>query len=158
MGVSALEVEGLDVTASMATDVGGEQVGKTATDVIPEILPFLSLMMLMTAVGGTQTRASDLARLNKQRAKKQLTPLLEHEVVHVRLDRRQAATLKGPYVGVPGGSRRPHIVGGHFVRRGDKIFWRRAHMRGGTPGEAILGKSYAVGGAVSPEQVFRRNS
>lgn len=138
-------------------DASREQMSFFARDVIAEILPFLSMMMLMTAVGGVERRPSNLAQLNKQRARRRLQPRLEHEIVRVRLDRAQRAALNAS--GVSGSGlgvhRRPHMVGGHFVRRGDKIFWRRGHMRG-LAGTMAPGRTYVVSGAPPIETVPSR--
>ncbi len=132
-----------------------KQMAHFARDVLAEILPFLATMMLMTAVGGVEARSSNLAKLNKQRGKRGEVAKLEHDVINIRLDRGQREALRALGRGSEGalGSRRPHMVGGHFVRRNGKIFWRRGHMRGLTNGRAP-GKTYVVRGAPALENIL----
>lgn len=73
---------------------------------------------------------SDLDRLNRARRKRKVPELLGFVEVGVGLFGR-----RGPLNGGAGSSSnrsasRLHHVRGHFVRRGDILFWRRPHLRG----------------------------
>ncbi len=68
-------------------------------------------------------------RLNKQRLKRGKPKLLAHTEMRLRLfqptggDHGEAALVSRRMA-------RLHHVRGHFVRRGDAIFWRKPHLRG----------------------------
>ncbi len=133
--VSAFEKSMSTVMSSAEGDAGSE------------ILPFLATIMLMTAIGGTNFEHRDMSKLNKQRVKSRKTPLFDHEIVTMKLDRRQREVARQMGIGTSGAalSRRPHIVAGHFVNRNEKIFWRRSHMRGHlAKGESIQQKTVIV--------------
>jgi hypothetical protein len=109
-------------------------------------LPLLvSFAALLNSPGIVGTRPSDLQRLNRARARRDRLPLLDHVEVQLVLGRQYDRGVEG------GGHRatpRLHYVRGHLVRRGEKTFWRSAHLRGDT-GRAIVQKTVRVTAAAA---------
>lgn len=72
---------------------------------------------------------SQLERLNRARRKRRAADLLDFVEVGAGLFAQPVTSDSA--VGSPGRSAsRLHHVRGHFVRRGDILFWRRPHLRG----------------------------
>jgi hypothetical protein len=67
-------------------------------------------------------------RLNKARAKQGKPPLVDYHLL--RLDLSKASPGDHGQGGHSGRHPRYHAVRGHFFRRGETLYWRRAHMRG----------------------------
>lgn len=93
--------------------------------------PFLvALCLILAAHNAHELRPSDLSRLNRARGRNRKPMLLEHTEVHACID---VERLSGGGSGSGDNERaaaRLHFVSGHLVRRKDRVFWRRAHMRG----------------------------
>ena len=103
-----------------------DQVLQPAAEDVPFVAAFLLLMMSQQAV---RLRPADLAALNRVRAKRGRTPLLDHS--EMMLEIGEAGGIAGQGDGIDGRApSRLHLVRGHLVRRGPTIFWRNAHMRG----------------------------
>lgn len=105
-------------------------------DIAGEFAQVVSLLIMLQAKNGVTSRpGDDLARLNRKRTKQGKPPLLDHVVVNMRLsagERKEAG--RGGAVTLSS-ARRAHLVMGHYVTRGNPkpvIYWRRAHVRGGS--------------------------
>ena len=68
--------------------------------------------------------------LNARRMKKARARLLDHSEVRLKLLPTQLSSEVASLAGSDRRHARLHSVRGHFVKRGDKIFWRKAHFRG----------------------------
>lgn len=92
--------------------------------------PFIAAFLLLYQARSVfQARPSNLADLNRARAKRGKIDLLEHVEMVASLGRGAAeASGRGPPT-LQGG-KRLHHVRGHLVRRGDKLHWRSPHLRG----------------------------
>ena len=94
--------------------------------------PFIAAFCLLQSFRDEiEHREKNPARLNAQRQKQGKPPLLSHVEVHDRLfspssrsGERGAGSANGAH------ETRLHHVRGHFVRRGNRVFWRRPHLRG----------------------------
>ncbi len=102
-------------------------------DVGEEFPLIVAILILMNTVNGTESRASDLSRLNASRARKGKSPLLEHHTVVMRVPKRLRSRGTAPD---DHGSRKAfHWQQGHFKHRtsGDgsrKAYWWSGHYRG----------------------------
>lgn len=105
-------------------DTLSEVIGPATFD-----FPFLLSFALVLMAQAHTVRASDLSALNRARARKGRRELLEHMTVTQEVlgeSVRQNAGVSGLQRTIP----RLHLVRGHLVRRGDKVFWRTSHFRG----------------------------
>lgn len=115
-------------------------------DMSGEALSFISIMMIMTARNAVTSTPEERGKLNKARSKKGESLLLDHVHVRLRLNAEERLLLKSAGRGAGGERRGPrmHIVGGHPVRRQDKIYWRRTHFRGVGNGPAAVTRTVRV--------------
>jgi hypothetical protein len=91
--------------------------------------PFIAAFLLLyQARSVLEARPSNLADLNRARAKRGKIDLLEHVEMVASL-RPGCAGAPAAAAATPRG-KRLHHVRGHLVRRGDKLFWRSPHLRG----------------------------
>lgn len=105
-------------------------------------LPFAMAFFLVLSTRTTfEARETSFTRLNAKRAKKGKAPLLDYQEFRLNLTPSERAGASG--YGERGPSRLHH-VSGHLVRRGDTLFWRRAHLRGSPGRGAILAKTITV--------------
>jgi hypothetical protein len=91
------------------------------------------LNLLLAARGATRKAPVDLGQLNRARGRCGRAPLLDH--IEVKAALLQAVDA-GPGAASGDALRRPvrlHHVRGHLVRRGERLYWRRAHLRGDGP-------------------------
>lgn len=105
-------------------DLLAQTVGPAALD-FPFMLAFVFLLMAQVR----EIPRTDLSALNRRRVQSGKPELLEHvALTHTMFD---AATESGSGTSVfDRAGPRLHLVRGHLVRRGDKIFWRSSHFRG----------------------------
>lgn len=99
-------------------------------DVFGEYFSALAVLIMLTAKHATERKQVDNTKLTKARQKKGKTPLHNYDTVHMYLHKRERGTeytRSQTRNGV-----RLHVVRGHYVTRGQLIYWRRPHMRGGT--------------------------
>lgn len=105
--------------------------------------PFAAAFLLMLSTRSAfEELPSDLAKLNARRAKRGRPALLDH----IRVSLNLAGLSSGGH-GVGGGNRsapRLHHVNGHLVRRGERLFWRRAHLRGNPQKGVIVTRTVEV--------------
>jgi hypothetical protein len=116
----------------------GAELAETAWIYFPFLLAFCALL---SARGAVEQRPSDFERLNTARAKRGRPPLIDFVEVLLRIDGRRAE--RGDSHGAERGCPRAHLVRGHLVARGGKIFWRRPHVRGDVS-RPILAKTVRV--------------
>jgi hypothetical protein len=95
-------------------------------DVMNEFLSFIGITLLFCAKNTVSFKPEDRSKINKQRLKSGKTELLDHQVVHMRLNSLDRTIGISQTADI---ERRMHSVKGHFVRRGTAIFWRRQHLR-----------------------------
>jgi hypothetical protein len=114
--------------------------------------PFLAAFcLLMSAKNAFAVQPSALDRLNARRAKDAKHPLLDHIEVTARIGGLRADGAPGS-VSVRAAARL-HFVCGHLVRRGGRVFWRRAHLRGSARRGIITARTICVRAAErSPDQ------
>lgn len=104
-----------------------------------------ALFLLIMARTPLVSRPSDLAALNRARAKRGKRALLDH--VELRLDlSREVEAGASPSTPQRQGPRL-HMVRGHLVRRRDHVFWRSPHLRGNATAGAILHRTVTIMGA-----------
>lgn len=92
----------------------------------PFVLAFCLLLSMRTEL---TFKATEFVRLNEQRRKRQKPTLLDHVEIGTTIHR----ALSSANADVTAGGRassRLHHVRGHFVRRGNAVFWRSSHLRG----------------------------
>ena len=103
-----------------------------------DLLVLLSFSLMTGMRSELVMRPSELQQLNKARRKRRVPDLLEFLEVSASLCARTASA----HTSGSGGGRtalRLHHVRGHFVRRGEALYWRRPHLRG----DAVLGRAPA---------------
>lgn len=105
-------------------DLLAQAVGPAALD-FPFMLAFAFLLMAQVR----EIPRTDLSALNRRRVQSGKPELLEHvALTHTMFN---SGTERGPGTSVfDRAGPRLHLVRGHLVRRGDKIFWRSSHFRG----------------------------
>jgi hypothetical protein len=92
--------------------------------------PFIAaFLLLFQARSVFRARPSDLADLNRARAKRGKIDLLEHVEIAAPLGGGDLAGSRPPATRGQGGKRLHHVCG-HLVRRGDNLHWRSPHLRG----------------------------
>jgi hypothetical protein len=117
---AALEAEA--VRATVISDC----LGGVAVD-LPIILSLLLLLSLPTGV--LQVPVARL-RLNAKRARLGKAALLDHIEISCPELTTKEPTESAVSEAVARSAPRLHHVRGHLVRRGDSLYWRRAHWRG----------------------------
>lgn len=110
----------------------GEMPGRAAVErVCVSILRDAEMLFAFTALllhrPEIELVRSDLAKINRQRAKRDKTALLDHLEASLSLDPSRFGSVGN---GMWHRSSRLHVVRGHMVHRGDAMFWRRSHLRG----------------------------
>lgn len=114
-------------------------------DVEGEFLQVISTLILLNARNGTQSReVTHAPKLNKARVARGKAPLLEHRVITMRLSPGEVKDSRNGGAGRLTSPRRSHLVMGHYVTRAGKVFWRRAHHRGGKQPGSVGPKTYKV--------------
>ena len=99
----------------------------------PDIHKLFSFSRILSSRIELVQRPVTREKINVARAKSNKQPLLDHIELYMSLEKNRD-TKAGNQVGRS--ASRLHIVRGHLVRKGDKIFWRSTHLRGET-GSAI---------------------
>jgi hypothetical protein len=106
--------------------------------------PFLvAFCLLISAKSAFALRPKSFDRLNAARARSRKPPLLDHIEVSARIDRPASTGDEGrdPVGRAPS---RLHLVCGHLVRRGARVFWRRAHLRGAADRGVIASRTISL--------------
>jgi hypothetical protein len=100
-------------------------------DVYGEYIEIWALMLLLTSSRPTvEYRQVDLSRLNKARAKKRETPLLDHTTVTMHTSHRMIGERRSVPLGRRRASPRLHMVSSYLGRRGDKHWLVSPYQRG----------------------------
>lgn len=127
----------------MGPVAGYAAVRRAATEVAPVCGMVLGFALLLTARSEIVIAEVDRSRLNRARKRLNRTVLLDHKEVRLNLD---AQVRPGDLLAGTGrGQARLHLVRGHFVRRGERVFWRRSHTRGSSS-PAVLSRTVLVAG------------
>ena len=93
-------------------------------------IPFLSMFCLvLSSRSAFQASESDRSRINRSRARRGRSPLLDHVELTMNLAGHERELEDAAYSD-DRSSPRLHFVRGHLVRRHDAIHWRTSHMRG----------------------------
>ena len=104
--------------------------------------PFMLSFALILMAHTHDFQASDLSALNRSRVRKGRQELLDYLKVTQEIfgvsERHGASVSAGNHTGS-----RLHLVRGHLVRRGDKVFWRTTHFRG-RMGDAPLRRTVSL--------------
>jgi len=138
-----------------------ERVLKGSLGTIARDIPVLvAFLLLLASREGVTVHPISRDVLNRKRTRNGRSPLISHHEVSMALQRGRVALYHEN--GVESGRTAPrrHHVQGHFVRRHNRIFWRRAHIRGtalkgsvlsrtvtlefSKPSEAALGARYSA--------------
>lgn len=124
----------------------GEDTARNATaQIVANVLPaadmLFALSMQFSARATLATCEVDRSRLNRQRQRHGRAPLLDH--IQVRLNLQGEPTKQQAGFASRSTPARLHQVRGHFVHRGGRSFWRRAHLRGAVA-NAITSKTVNV--------------
>lgn len=110
------------------TEASREQHFKKSLEAVAGDYPFIAAFLLMlNARGALRQEPVVFDKLNKKRARRGKTQLLNH--ITVSLDLEPGEGRSGQHVRGGDGPRLHHVCG-HLVRRGKSLFWRRAHLRG----------------------------
>jgi hypothetical protein len=109
-----------------------ERIGNCFADVYGEYICVWALLMLLTASKtAVDLRPVDRSKLNRIRAKKRATPLLDHTEVVLHVQRRPDGTaLPRAPLGHARKSPRIHMVSRYLARRGDKHWIVEPYLRG----------------------------
>ena len=100
-----------------------------------------AFFLILSTRSAFDEKPASFAKLNAKRARKGKTALLDFVEVKMNLTPSQQTG------GFGAGERslpRLHHVSGHLVRRGDTLYWRRAHLRGNPSHGAIVAKTINV--------------
>lgn len=89
-----------------------EEIISNTGDAMHEAPFMIATLLLMNATNAVQARDSDLAKLNRSRAKSGKVALKDHSIVSMRLTKVQGNRMKAQ--GVTGETRRYHWATGHF--------------------------------------------
>ena len=119
---------------------------------LPMLLGFVRLLQMGQALS---ERPVIRDRLNAARQRRGKAPLLDHIELTLKLG-DQAAGGAGTQP-VRGRCRR-HLVRGHLVRRGGRIFWRSAHARGRADLPGVLSRTTSLMLASRGTQAFAPSS
>jgi hypothetical protein len=110
------------------------------------VLMALAFLLLLVSSEGVSVRPISWETLNRKRAQNGKLPLLDHLEAALALSMREI-TDPGldSHTGVMGRlAPRRHHVRGHLVRRQDRIFWRRPHLRGSSLRGNILSRTVTL--------------
>ncbi len=127
---------------SKSVDCLNRDLRSTVHSVANEFPFIAAFSLLLSAQGALRYEAGSVDRLNKARLKKGKRALLDYVTVSLDLGAPQGQekhALNGSRT-----SPRLHHVCGHLVRRNDRLFWRRAHMRGSPDRGAIATRTVNV--------------
>ena len=114
------------LTAEQERGILGASLAAVARD-MPMILAF---SLLLGARAALATQPVERSRLNKHRSAQDKPPLLDHVQVTFPLIAQSPSLPDGAPSGEFRRAPRLHHVRGHLVRRGYRVFWRTAHVRG----------------------------
>lgn len=111
-------------------------------DIQGEPMLVTAMLLLMNSRNAVDHVPTELAKLNRARAKRGKTELLGHSVVRLNLSRVQArrAGLAGP-----GQPVRLHLVRGHFKVRRTGVYWWSHFVRGSRTAGMVQRDRYVVG-------------
>ena len=104
----------------------------------------IGFLLLLTANGQVEQHRVSQSVLNRRRRARGKEALLDHAEVRLNLMRGERSSHASPAATGLAGVRLHHVRG-HFVRRGDAIFWRKAHMRGCVHYGEVAAKVRTVG-------------
>ena len=110
------------------------------------VLMALAFLLLLVSSEGVSVRPISWETLNRKRAQNGKLPLLDHLEVALALRLRDNTdTGLDSHAAVLGrlGPRRHHVRG-HLVRRQNRIFWRRPHLRGNSLRGNILSRTVTL--------------
>jgi hypothetical protein len=110
------------------------------------VLMVLAFLLLLVSSEGVSVRPISWETLNRKRAQNGKLPLLDHLEAALALSLREIAdTGLDSHAGILGrvGPRRHHVRG-HLVRRQNRIFWRRPHLRGSSLRGNILSRTVTL--------------
>lgn len=105
-------------------DLLNQAVGSAVFD-----FPFMLAFVFLVIAQVREIPPTDLSALNRRRVQSGKAKLLEHITLTHSMFGDAAETGPGTSV-LDRAAPRLHLVRGHLVRRGDKIFWRASHFRG----------------------------
>jgi hypothetical protein len=129
----AVEPSWFDYCKAATADAArfNQTVSRLASQMMFDWPLIAAFTMLYQAPDLLDRRSSNLAKLNAARTKRGRSELLEHVEISASLrNGRKDASSEGRLGAPMAAGKRLHHVRGHFVRRGDSIFWRSPHLRG----------------------------
>jgi hypothetical protein len=110
------------------------------------VLMVLAFLLLLGSSEGVSVKPISWETLNRKRAQNGKLPLLDHLEAALALSLRDTTDAGlDCHAGVLGrlGPRRHHVRG-HLVRRQNRIFWRRPHLRGNSLRGNILSRTVTL--------------
>lgn len=110
---------------------------------------FIGFLLALAARNALTLSPVALDRLNRARGRSGKQDLLDYTEVSAQIGRYRA-NAAGDFESSRREARQ-HFVSGHLVRRGERIFWRRAHLRGNPRLGTVLGRNIKV--RMAPEFV-----
>jgi|GEM_PF-6521842 len=110
---------------------------------LTDLLIFCAFQLMLNMPKALDLAPSNRAALNKVRARRSLGPLLEYYEATLNLTPATTRTGHGEQTD-DRRAPRMHWVRGHFVRRDDRVFWRRCHLRGDGDESAIAPRTTFV--------------
>ncbi|MBA3070101.1 MAG: hypothetical protein FP825_16655 [Hyphomonas sp.] len=108
-----------------------EAIGPAAFD-----FPFMLAFVLLIMAQVREIPRTDLSALNRRRIQSGRPELLEHVALTHTMFAPATECSPGASIFDRAGPRL-HLVRGHLVRRGDKVFWRTSHFRGRVSGPPL---------------------
>jgi hypothetical protein len=118
-----------------------------------DMLVLIGFSLMLASRSELSIEPSQLDRLNRARRKRRAPELLDFAEVAAGLFGQRASARGEAKTALSRSAARLHHVRGHFVRRGDILFWRRPHLRGDVSSGAAPGRVTRVGmNAVSQAQ------
>jgi hypothetical protein len=117
-----------------------DSLGGVARDV-PLLVAFL---LLLASREGVSFRAVSRESLNRKRVRNGHAPLMDHLEVSLALPQKWAAGCDSLNRNTGRITPRRHHVRAHLVRRHNRIFWRRAHVRGSVLRGSVLSRTVTL--------------
>jgi hypothetical protein len=122
-----------------------ERVLKRSLGTIARSIPILiAFLLLLASREGVTVLPVCRDLLNRKRKRNGRTPLISHHEVSLALQQKLVAQYHGNDVESGRVAPRRHHVQGHLVRRHNRIFWRRPHIRGSAFRGSVLSRTVTL--------------
>jgi hypothetical protein len=122
-----------------------ERVLKGSLGTIARNIPILiAFLLLLASREGVTLQLVSRDLLNRKRKRNGRAPLISHQEVSLALNQKLIAQYHGNAVESGRVAPRRHHVQGHLVRRHNRIFWRRPHIRGTAFRGSVLSRTVTL--------------